>query len=108
MKRCLIFLLNLFLPLFCVAQDVIPTTDYSWGADGLEKAHDFCVTMMLAAVSMIYAIAGIVLIISSLRIFLKMTHGEPVAKSIVNLGLTCLFLIGATYVFPAFFGFRRL
>ena len=33
--------------------------DYSWGADGLAKAHDFVITMLLYVVYICYAVAGI-------------------------------------------------
>lgn len=85
--------------------DLIPSTDYTWGADGLQKAHDFAVTMMVQVTSIVFAIAAIVVILSSFRIYFKMLHGEPVVKAMQSLGLSCLFLIGATYVFPAFFGY---
>ena len=75
--------------------------DYSWGADALSNAHDFTVTMML------YAIAAIVAIIGALQIYIKMNTGEgDVTKSIMMLIGACLFMIGATILFPAFFGYN--
>ena len=81
--------------------------DYSWGADALASAHDYTVTMMLYVVYLCYAIAGIVVVISALQIYIKMNTGEDgIVKSIMMLIGACLFLIGATFVFPAFFGYR--
>lgn len=81
--------------------------DYSWGADALAYAHDFTVTMMLYIVYLCYAVAGIVVIISSLQIYIKMNTGEDgLVKSVMMLLGACLFLIGATVVFPSFFGYR--
>ena len=81
--------------------------DYSWGADALEKQHDFVVTMMLYVLYLIYAIASIVVIYSSLQIYIKMNTGEDgVKKEIMMVIGACLFLIGASTVFPAFFGYR--
>ena len=81
--------------------------DYSWGADALASAHDYGVTMMLYIVYLCYAVAGIVVIDSALQIYIKMNTGEEgVKKNIMMLVGACLFLIGATIVFPAFFGYQ--
>lgn len=41
------------------------------------------------------------------QIYIKMNTGEDgVVKSIVSLVGACLFIIGASIVFPAFFGYR--
>ena len=81
--------------------------DYSWGADALASAHDYAVTMMLYIVYPCYAVAGIVVIVSALQIYIKMNTGEEgVKKNIMMLVGACLFLIGATIVFPAFFGYQ--
>lgn len=81
--------------------------DYSRGADALASAHDYAVTMMLYVVYLCYAIAGIVAIISALQIYIKMNTGEEgLKKNIMMLVGACLFLIGATIVFPAFFGYQ--
>ena len=50
--------------------------DYSWGADALASAHDYAVTMMLYIVYLCYAVAGIVVIVSALQIYIKMNTGE--------------------------------
>ena len=81
--------------------------DYSWGADALASAHDYTVTMMLYVVYLCYAIAGIVVVVSALQIYIKMNTGEDgIKKNIMMLVGACLFLIGATIAFPAFFGYR--
>lgn len=81
--------------------------DYSWGADALARQHDFVVTMMLYVLYLIYAVASIVVIYSSLQIYIKMNTGEDgVKKEIMMVIGACLFLIGASTVFPAFFGYR--
>ena len=77
------------------------------GADALASAHDYAVTMMLYIVYLCYAVAGIVVIVSALQIYIKMNTGEEgVKKNIMMLVGACLFLIGATIVFPAFFGYQ--
>ena len=81
--------------------------DYSWGADALSNPHDFTVTMILYVVYLVYAIAAIVAIIGALQIYIKMNTGEgDVTKSIMMLIGACLFMIGATILFPAFFGYN--
>jgi len=63
--------------------------------------------MMLYIVYLCYAVAGIVVIVSALQIYIKMNTGEEgVKKNIMMLVGACLFLIGATIVFPAFFGYQ--
>ena len=81
--------------------------DYSWGADALAMMHDYVVTMMLYVLYLTYAIAAIVVIYASLQIYIKMNVGEEgVMKEILMLVGACLFMIGASIVFPAFFGYR--
>lgn len=81
--------------------------DYSWGADALSMMHDYVVTMMLYVLYLTYAIAAIVVIYASLQIYIKMNVGEEgVMKEILMLVGACLFMIGASIVFPAFFGYR--
>lgn len=81
--------------------------DYSWGADGLAKAHDFVITMLLYVVYVCYAVAGIVSVIASLQIYFKINAGEEGwKKEIMMVVGAILFIIGATVVFPAFFGYR--
>lgn len=81
--------------------------DYSWGADGLAKAHDFVITMLLYVVYVCYAVAGIVSVIASLQIYFKINAGEEGWKKEMMMVVgAILFIIGATVVFPAFFGYR--
>ena len=81
--------------------------DYSWGASALAKAHDFTVTMMLYVVYICYAVGSIVAIISTLIIYIKINNQEgQVMKNIMTLVGAGLFMIGATIVLPAFFGYH--
>ena len=83
------------------------SVDYSWGADALSSMHDYVVTMMLYILWLAYAFAAIMAIISALQIYIKMNSGEEgVTKSIMTLVGACLFIIGASIVFPAFFGYN--
>ena len=83
------------------------SVNYSWGADALATMHDFVVTMMLYVQLICCAIAGIFVIVSGFQIYVKMNTGEDgITKSILTLLGACPFLIGAFFVFPAFFGYR--
>ena len=81
--------------------------NYSWGADALASMHDYVVTMMLYVLYICYALATVVGIISALQITIKMNIGEDgVKKAIMMLAGAILFIISASIVFPAFFGYR--
>lgn len=81
--------------------------DYSWGADALASMHDYVVTMMLYTLYIIYAVASVVALVSAFQIYFKMTLGEEgIAKNISVLIGACMFLIGASIVFPAFYGYQ--
>ena len=81
--------------------------NYSWGADALASMHDYVVTMMLYVQYVIYAVAGGFAVIAAFQIYIKMNTGEDgITKHILSLVGACLFIIGATLVFPAFFGYR--
>ena len=94
---------------------IIPTSvyakcggvNYRWGADALASMHDYVVTMMLYVLYICYALATVVGIISALQITIKMNIGEDgVKKAIMMLVGAILFIISASIVFPAFFGYR--
>lgn len=81
--------------------------DYTWGADGLAKAHDFVITMLLYVVYLSYAVAGIVAVIASLQIYIKMNVGEEgIRKEIIMVVGAMLFIIGASVFMPALFGYQ--
>ena len=81
--------------------------DYSWGADALSLMHDYVVTLMLYVLYLIYAIAAIVVIYASLQIYIKMNlREEGIIKELMMLIGAILFIIGASIVFPAFFGYQ--
>lgn len=83
------------------------SVNYSWGADALATMHDFVVTMMLYVLYICYTLASIFVIVSALQIYIKMNTGEEgIVKSIMSLLGACLFIIGASIVLPAFFGYR--
>ena len=77
------------------------------GADALATMHDFVVTMMLYVLYICYSIASVLVIVSAFQIYIKMNTGEDgIVKSFLSLLGACLFIIGASIVLPAFFGYR--
>ena len=81
--------------------------DYTMEAEALARMHDFVVTMMMYVTYLTYTVASIVAVISALQIYIKINVGEEgVAKSIMTLIGAILFLIGATMVMPAIFGYQ--
>ena len=103
--RCIAFALSLL-----VIQDAAAkcgSVNYSLGADGLALMHDYVVTMMLYVLYIIYAVSAIFVIYASLQIYIKMNIGEEgVVKDIMMVIGACIFMIGASIVFPAFFGYQ--
>lgn len=101
-----IVLTALSVPIAVVGYARCGAVDYSWGADALASAHDYAITMLLYIVYLSYAGASIVAIIGALQIYIKMQTGDgDVTKSVMMLVGACMFLIGATIVFPRFFGY---
>lgn len=101
--------LTVFAGLTCIrmASAKCGGVDYTWGADGLAKAHDFVITMLLYVVYMSYAAAGIVAVIASLQIYIKMNVGEEgIRKEIIMVVGAILFIIGASVFMPALFGYQ--
>lgn len=81
--------------------------DYSWGASALANAHDYVVTMMLYVSYLLFAIGGILGVIGSTQIYIKMMTGQgEISKYILMLFGAALFLISALFVFPAIFGYN--
>ena len=65
------------------------------------------VTMMMYVLYICYAVASVLAVISALQIYIKWNTGEDgIVKSILMLFGACMFIIGASIVFPAFFGYR--
>ena len=104
-KKTVCALLMLTVPCFAFAKS--GAVNYSWGADALATMHDFVVTMMMYVLYICYAVASVLAVISALQIYIKWNTGEGgIVKSILMLFGACMFIIGASIVFPAFFGYR--
>ena len=85
------------------------SVDYTWGADGLAEATTFVGTVMIYVVEILYAVAGIMVVISALQIYIKMNyHEHDITKSVMILFGGILFMIGASVVMPALFGYKDM
>lgn len=63
--------------------------------------------MLLYVVYLSYAIAGIVAVIASLQIYIKMNVGEEgIKKEIIMVVGAILFIISASIFMPALFGYQ--
>ena len=83
------------------------TTDYSGNSGRLYNMVVFILTCCTAVLYLLYAIAALLSIYSATSIYIKMQAGEEgFTKSIIILVGSCLFLLIATIVLPAFFGFK--
>lgn len=83
------------------------TTDYSGNSGRLYNMVVFILTCCSAVLYLLYAIAALLSIYSATSIYIKMQAGEEgFTKSIIVLVGSCLFLLIATIVLPAFFGFQ--
>ena len=76
------------------------------GADALATMHDFVVTMMLYVLYMCYPSHPFWSSCPPSRIYIKMNTGEDGIVKLLSLLGACLFIIGASIVLPAFFGYR--
>ena len=83
------------------------TTDYSGSSGRLYNMVVYVTAMCTYTVQLMYAIAAVMSIYSATSIYIKLQSGEEgFTKSVIILVGSCLFMIGATIVLPAFFGFN--
>ena len=103
------FSLSRLLLSFVFAMGSMSAALAKWGADGLEEATSFVGTMMIYTVEILYAVAAVMAIISSLQIGIKMNYHEgDITKSMMMLFGAILFMIGATIVMPALYGYQDM
>lgn len=96
--------------MLCFTQPIMAicgTTDYSGNSGRLYNMVVFVLTCCTAVLYLLYAIAALLSIYSATNIYIKMQAGEEgFTKSIIVLVGSCIFLLIATIVLPAFFGFQ--
>lgn len=86
----------------------VGVTDYTGSSGTLDKAVVIVAGFMLMVLNLCYIIASILSIYSATTIYMKMQLGEDgVKKSILILVGACIFILIATTVFPAFFGWSK-
>lgn len=80
--------------------------NYSLTAQALAEMTEEVVLTMGYVVGLLYAVASLLAIYNATIIYIKMQTGEEgFTKSVLMLLGAILFLIGATIVMPAFFGY---
>lgn len=80
--------------------------NYSLTAQALAEMTEEIVLTMGYVVGLLYAVASLLAIYNATVIYIKMQAGEDgFTKSVMMLVGAILFLIGATIVMPAFFGY---
>ena len=106
-KHKYIFLLAAFVLLVQPVMAPCGTTDYSGNSGRLYNMVVFILTCCTAVLYLLYAVAALLSIYSATSIYIKMQAGEEgFTKSIIVLVGSCIFLLIATIVLPAFFGFQ--
>ena len=104
-KKTVCALLMLTVPCFAFATS--GAVNYSWRADAFAIMPDLALMSMMYVLYICYAVASVLAVISALQIYIKWNTGEDgIVKSILMLFGACMFIIGASIVFPAFFGYR--
>ena len=79
--------------------------DYSAGTSALSQVTTEIAKYVPVAVKLCYAIAGVVAVVGSISVYIKMNNEEnDVKKSIMMLVGACIFLIAAAQALPLFFG----
>ena len=82
-------------------------TNYSLTAQALADMTDEVVLTMGYVVGLLYAVASLLAIYNATVIYIKLQSGEEgFTKSVLMLVGAIMFLIGATIVLPAFFGYN--
>lgn len=100
-------LLLLSMPSMAAGDAKCGGTDYSWGVSGLVSMVQFVTTVMTFVLGIVFTIGGIVSVIGAMNVYVKMNNGEDgVTKNIMMLVGGIIFMIGATMVMPAFFGWN--
>lgn len=109
LRRLLLLAVAVLLPLGSLQAVVISNggTNYSLTAQALAEMTDEIVLTMGYVVGLLYAVASLLAIYNATVIYIKLNAGEEgFTKSVMMLIGAILFLIGATIVLPAFFGYN--
>ena len=103
--KAMLALMFSFMPMMVSAS--CGATDYSGGAQSLITMCEYVFVMMEYMIGILYSIASLLTLYSSVGIYIKLNTGEGgFTKSVIILVGSVLFLISVTIVLPAFFGFQ--
>ena len=82
-------------------------TDYTSHSFALYNMVVYILAVMTTVLTVLYVLATIIGLYSATTIYIKMQSGEDgVMKAIYTLVGACIFLLAASIVLPAFFGFE--
>ena len=106
-KRLLVLMMLLSVSSVIYAAISDGSTRYDLTAQALANMTDEVVLTMGYVVGLVYAVASLTAIYNATVIYIKLNAGEEgFMKSVLMLVGSILFLIGATIVLPAFFGYN--
>ena len=101
--RFCLTLMMLFTVTLAFAQN--SSGDYTAGTSALGTVTSEIAKYVPVVVKLCYAIAGVVAVVGSISVYIKMNNEEQdVKKSIMMLVGACVFLIAAAQALPLFFG----
>lgn len=109
LRRLFLLAVSFILPLCSISAGVISDggVNYSLTAQALSAMTDEVVLAMGYVVGLLYAIASLLAIYNATVIYIKLNAGEEgFTKSVMMLIGAIMFLIGATVILPAFFGYN--
>ena len=106
-KRLLLLMMLLSVSSVIYAAISDGSTRYDLTAQALANMTDEVVLTMGYVVGLVYAVASLTAIYNATVIYIKLNAGEEgFMKSVLMLVGSIMFLIGATIVLPAFFGYN--
>lgn len=106
-KRLLMLMMLLSVSSVIYAAISDGSTRYDLTAQALANMTDEVVLTMGYVVGLVYAVASLTAIYNATVIYIKLNAGEEgFMKSVLMLVGSIMFLIGATIVLPAFFGYN--
>ncbi len=106
-KRLLVLMILLSVSSVIYAAISDGSTRYDLTAQALANMTDEVVLTMGYVVGLVYAVASLTAIYNATVIYIKLNAGEEgFMKSVLMLVGSIMFLIGATIVLPAFFGYN--
>lgn len=106
-KRLIVLMILLSVSSVIYAAISDGSTRYDLTAQALANMTDEVVLTMGYVVGLVYAVASLTAIYNATVIYIKLNAGEEgFMKSVLMLVGSIMFLIGATIVLPAFFGYN--